>query len=173
MADQSHTKSTLVPHSVYAAGTTSLRTAAATVIPPGCVYAAASVRAPVIVSTTSFSSGGALRSTTTITAGTGFVFGSGQTKQFAAGTYIGTGGATAAIISTGLTTIHHVFMQINKATYSAATTGMAYARPCVAHGTLGSFYPIIFKTGTIGGGGPVLNTVAGTFRWLAIGADTL
>ena len=107
---------------------------------------------------------------TVVKATTGFYSEAGNVKAFSAGTYIGTGGATAAIISTGLTTITGVWMQLNKQTYSAATTGMAYGRPCRAHGTLGSFYPIAFKTGTIGGGGPVLNTVAGTFAWYAVGA---
>lgn len=105
----------------------------------------------------------------TIRAGSGFGFMAGNYKKMAMGTYYGVGGATAPIIATGLSTISWVELNIRKDGYSTATTGMAYARPCKAAGTPGSFYPILFKTGTIAGGGPVINTVAGTFCWAAYG----
>lgn len=172
----SHTNTNVILNSVYAAGTSSRVSGNATVLPNGVVYAAASVRAPVVRASTSFSSPSVTGSTsvtggtgsfTTVTASTGYTFVGGAVKRFAAGTYIGTGGATAALVVTGLASIRQVFMQLNKQAYSAATTGMAYGRPCRAAGTPGSFYPIAFKL--TGAPGPVLNTVAGTFMWEAIG----
>lgn len=98
----------------------------------------------------------------------GVVLESGNTKAFAAGTYIGTGGATAALVTTGLTTVTMVFMSRNKSAYSGATTGNVISAPCIAASTPSKFYPIMFSH--TGAPGPVLNTVAGTFRWLALGA---
>ena len=100
---------------------------------------------------------------TVVKATTGFYSEAGNVKAFSMGTYIGTGGATAAITSTGLTTIHAVWMNRNRAVYSGATTGNVIACPAKAAGTPGSFYPILFKH--TGAPGPVLNTVAGTFPW--------
>lgn len=120
-----------------------------------------------IRSGSSIVSGGGLTVAGTIRAGTGFGFVAGNYKRIAAGTYYGIGGATAPITSTGLTTITHIFMQANRHNYSTATTGVTIPRPCVAAGTVGSFYPVIFKIGATGVG--ALNTVAGTFRWVAYG----
>lgn len=166
MAQNSNTTSSIVAHSFYAAGTSNLATANATVLGAGAISASGALAA-----------GGALRSGTTITAGTGYVFGSGHTKQFACGTYIGSGAATAAIISTGLTTIHHVFMNRIRSAYSSATALVGeHPAPCKASGTPGSFYPIV---GWIANGAAVNKTLgvgaptAATFNWLALGADTL
>jgi len=90
----------------------------------------------------------------------------------ATGTYIGSGAATAAIVSTGLVTIQKVWMQRNVSAYSAATADIgSMPRPCLAAGTTGSFYPTI---GFIDKGAAVNHTLgvgpaAATWHWLAVG----
>ena len=152
--------------SIYAAGTTnfySTQGASATIVPPsGQILSAGSVK-----------STGPTVSTTFVRAGTGFVFqGAGDVKQFAAGTCIGTGGATMAIVNTGLTTIHGVWVEKYTTAYGNATTGNVLCRPSLAAGTTSSFYPLAFKlTGTSAIW--ALNTVASTFKWFAVGAKTV
>lgn len=157
----SHTKSTWVCDGIYAAGTSSYVTGGATVIPKGNIHAAASVKGSAGVFTT-------LRATTLTN--TNYSFVGGQSYKIAAGTIVTTGGATAPITSTGLTTIHKVFMQRLSTTYATATTNGNYSpRPCRAHGTVGSFYPIIFRSSGPNGA-PTLGLSAGaTHSWLAIG----
>lgn len=106
-----------------------------------------------------------------VKASTGFTFAPGDNKQFAAGTVICGGGASVAIKATGLTTVHHVWMNRNNVAYSAATTGCVICRPCMAVGTPGSFYPLAFKIAS--GGAIVAGTVAATYAWFAVGAKTL
>lgn len=91
-------------------------------------------------------------------------------KSFAAGTYIGIGGATAPITSTGLTRISHVFMSRTRSAYSTATAAaISVPCPCLAAGTPGSFYPIVFRD--LGGGAqPSVAAVSATWKWFAVGA---
>lgn len=102
----------------------------------------------------------------------GWVFSAGDYKQFAAGTYIGSGAATAAIVDTGLTTIHHVHLQRNWQSRTAgATTRSSYSpSPAIAAGTPGSFYPLV---GFIAPGAAVNHTLgigaAATFSYVAVG----
>lgn len=125
-----------------------------------------------------FSTGGTVNSAATISttgivqADSGFVFVAGDAKSFAQGTYVGSGAATAAIVSTGLTTIHSVWMQRNWQSRNAgATTRAAYSpSPAKAAGTTGSFYPLV---GFIAPGGAVNHTLgigaAATFAWFCTG----
>jgi len=89
---------------------------------------------------------------------------------FAAGTYIGTGAATAAIVNTGFKRVHHVWMSLCPSARAAATTDGVYSgRPCIAAGTPGSFYPLVFR---LPGGANAVNTLGvsagATFKWLAL-----
>lgn len=156
---------------IFAAGTTVYKTkpgSAGTVrSKSGIVTGQTSVRSYGGMSSAGTVTAGGAISGTTLTASSGIAFAQGNFKRFASGTYYGIGGATAPIISTGLTTIHRVFMQANRTAYTAATTGVTIPRPCRAPGTLGSFYPIAFKIGGQGEG--ALNTVAATFQWMALG----
>jgi len=137
------------------------------IISKGAVYAAG---------TTNFKSklGSAATSLPTgvIKAGVGFGFEAGDAKLFAAGTYIGSGAATAAIVSTGLTTVHKVLMNLYDSAYSGATHNSAgFCQPQHATGTPGSFYPTVVY---IAPGAAVNYTLgvgaAATWAWLAIGA---
>ena len=90
---------------------------------------------------------------------------------FAAGKYIGSGAATAAIISTGLTKIYKVWLGKDLEAYSAATADAGFMpKPCKAAGTPGSFYPLI---GYIDKGAAVNHSLgvgaAATFSWVALG----
>jgi hypothetical protein len=130
---------------IYAAGTTeyiSQKGSAATVIPTG-----------------------------TIKAAVGFYFAPGNSKQFSAGTYIGSGAATAAIKATGLTTVHHVFMTKYGSGYAAAATsrGRIIPSPVKAQGTVGSFYPTIFRTAATNKEIVFGTGSAGTYSWFAVG----
>lgn len=91
---------------------------------------------------------------------------------FAAGTYIGLGGATANIISSGLTKIHAVWMTRMRDGYTVATAnGGVYAcHAAHAAGTPGSFYPFIayIPSGAAAVPTPAL-AAAGTIKWLALG----
>jgi hypothetical protein len=98
---------------------------------------------------------------------TGFYFEAGDAQKFACGTVVCGGGASVPIKATGLTTIGHVFMQRRRQSYSAATTGYGLPSPAIANGTRGSFYPISFKTQAAGG--IVINSVAATWSWFAVG----
>jgi hypothetical protein len=146
---------------ILAAGTTYFNTqsgSAATIIADGSIQG-----------TTYLKAGSYAKTTTYVQSGTGYVSGNGDVKQYAAGTYIGIGGATAPIKATGLTTIHHVFMNKRGVGYTAATTGQVICCPRIAAGTVGSFYPICYAvTHAI-----AINGVAGTFSWMAIGAKTI
>lgn len=149
---------------IYAAGTTYYKTqkgSAATVLPDGAV-----------ISSTYLESGSYVESTTYVKAGTGYVSGKGDYKQYAAGTVIGTGGASQAIVATGLTTIHHVWVIPRKSVYSTATTGLQIQRPCLAAGTPGSFYPTAYKLSQ-GAANWALNDVSATRSWFALGAKTI
>jgi len=101
------------------------------------------------------------------------LFVNGNVKQVASGTYIGSGAATAAIVNTGLTTVHHVFLMRNWQSRTAgATTRAAYSpSPALAVGTPSSFYPLV---GFIAPGGAAAHTLGigagATFKWLAFGA---
>jgi len=90
---------------------------------------------------------------------------------FDSGIYIGSGAATAAIISTGLAKVESVWMSKVLDAYAAATADAGYMpKPCKAAGTPGSFYPLI---GYIDKGAAVNHTLgigaAATFRWVALG----
>ena len=157
---------------IFAAGTTNFNAqagSAATVLPDGTVRSATYMDAGSYVNAGSY-----LESTSYVKAGTGYTTGKGDVKQWAAGTYYGIGGATAPITATGLTTIHHVFMNRRRTNYAGAiaTTGQVLCSPCIAPGTVGSFYPILFKIAGAAGAIAV-NTVAGTFSWYAVGAKTI
>lgn len=148
---------------IYAAGTTYFNTqsgSAATVLPDGAVKASTYLEAGSYVDAASY-----------IQAGTGYVTAKGDTKQWCAGTVICGGGATVPPVATGLTTIHHVFMNRNNDSYGAATTGCAICRPCRANGTKGSFYPLCFKINS--GGAIVAGSVSATYAWFAVGAKTI
>jgi hypothetical protein len=148
---------------ILAAGTTYFNTqsgSAATTIADGSVQG-----------TTYLKAGSYVKSTTYVQSGTGYVSGKGDVKQYAAGTVITGGGATCAIVATGLTTVHHVWLNRNNVAYSAATTGCAIYRPCLAVGTPGSFYPIAFKINS--GGAIAAGSVAATCAWFAVGAKTI
>ena len=142
---------------IYAAGTTNFKAktgSAATNLNSGEIKAAGTVRAG-----------------TQIIAGSGFGFAAGDAKLFAAGTYIGSGAATAAITSTGLTTVHKVYMNLYGDAYAGATHNSAgFPHPKAATGTPGSFYPTVVY---IAPGAAVNYTLgvgaAATFAWLAIG----
>ena len=90
---------------------------------------------------------------------------------FAAGTYVGRGGATAPLITTGLKKVHNVWLGLCPEARSAATTaGVHGVRPCRAAGTPGGFYPLAFR---IVAGATVSNLPGmgadATFKWLALG----
>lgn len=126
----------------------------------GMIYAAGTTNFPGVGATNLDSYQGVIRGAR------GFYFQQGNAKRFASGTYIGVGGATAPIISTGLTTITHVQMHKTRSAYTTATS-VAICVPALANGTPGSFYPIAFKAQAAGG--IILNTVSATFRWMAEG----
>jgi hypothetical protein len=137
------------------------------IISGGAIYAAG---------TTAFKTAKAASATNMVTgqvrADQGFYFGKGNAKNFSAGTYIGTGAATAAITTTGLTTVHHVFMSLRGAAYGSAATnvdGRIICAPVLANGTTGSFYPLAYRsTGT--NKNVTLGTgIAATFSWMAVG----
>jgi hypothetical protein len=146
MGNNTRFDSPVIVHSLYAAGTTQFGTQRG-------------------AQATNFSLSGVLRSAQ------GLQFAGNVAKQFAAGTYIGVGGATAPIISTGLSSLTHVLIHKIVSGNSAATTGMVFPRPALAAGTPGSFYPILYKT--LANGGITINTVAGTFKWVGLGSATL
>lgn len=112
----------------------------------------------------------------TITAYSGFRFANGNDKQFAAGTFVGSGAATQAIVASGLTTIHHVFFnRVWQSRNAGATTRAAYSpSPAKAQGTPGSFYPLI---GFIAPGAVAAHTLGigagATFSWFCIGAKNI
>jgi hypothetical protein len=150
---------------ILAAGTTYFNTqagSAATVIADGSIQA-----------TTYVKSGTYLKSTTYTQSGTGYITGKGDYKQYAAGTVYCTGGASSPIVATGLTTIHHVFMNRRVTGYVTATTNNVLCRPSIAGGTLGSFYPIAFKHTGVPASIWALGSVAATFTWFAVGAKTI
>jgi hypothetical protein len=149
---------------IYAAGTTNFPTpkgSAATVLDDGSVQAATYVKG-----------GTYLKSTTYLQSGTGYITAKGDYKQYACGTHWGFGGATSPIIATGLTTIHHVWMQRRSTGYNTATGLNRLCRPSIAGGTLGSFYPIAFKWASAASiwAPPA---AAATYSWFAVGAKTI
>lgn len=153
---------------IFAAGTTYFNTqsgSAATVLTDGSVKASTSLIAGSYVDAGTY-----VESTTYVKSGTGYYTGKGDVKQFSAGTYYGIGGATTPIIATGLTTIHHVFANKRGVGYTAATTGNVFVVPRIAAGTVGSFYLTAYKQP---GDAVAINSVAGTFSWLALGAKTI
>ncbi len=95
----------------------------------------------------------------------------GEKFGFSAGTYIGSGAATAEILSTGLTKIHKVYMNLCKDGFTAATHNSAgFCDPQKAAGTPGSFYPTVVYIAP----GAAVNYTKGvgagaTFAWLALG----
>lgn len=109
----------------------------------------------------------------TINAAGGFGMVAGNYKRIAVGTYIGSGAATAAIVSTGLTTIHHVILQRNwRSRTAGATTRAGYMpSPALAVGTPGSFYPLVGFIAPAAVVNFTLGIGAGaTFSWMAVGA---
>lgn len=153
---------------IYAAGTTNYKAqtgSAATNLNRGEIRAAGTLKAPQIIGTTGISSAG------TINAASGFNFAAGNYKKFAAGTYIGAGSATAAITSTGLTTVHHVFMSLRGAAYGSGATqdGRIICAPVLAAGTTGSFYPRVYKSGATNKEVYPNAGVGATFSWMAVG----
>lgn len=101
----------------------------------------------------------------------GQVFG-GNKFAFAAGTYIGLGGATANIISTGLTTLHAVWMTRMRHGYTVATAngGVYSCHAAHAAGTPGSFYPFLSYIPSNAAAIPTAALAsAGTIKWLALG----
>ena len=94
-----------------------------------------------VTASSSLVTAGGVSAAGTLRAVGGFGFVAGDYKKFAAGTYIGVGGATTPIRSTGLTTISGVYMVLRRSTVGTATQAVAMPRPCIAHGTPGSFYP--------------------------------
>lgn len=121
-------------------------------------------------------SGSNIQSTTTLQAGTGFVTANGDAKQYAVGTYIGSGAATAAIVATGLTTIHHVWLMRNWRSRTAGATTRAWIAPspALAAGTPGSFYPLVGFIAPAAAVDHTLGIGAGaTFSWIALGAKTI
>jgi len=98
--------------------------------------------------------------------------GSNQKYGFTAGTYVGSGAATAAIVNSGLGQVHFVWMAKNFGSRTAgATTDCAvHPTPCLAVGTPGSFYPLV---GFVDKGGAVNHALgsgaAATWSWLALG----
>lgn len=124
------------------------------------------------VAVNGFSTAGTIRAESTIFAGGGFGMVQNNFKKIATGTYIGSGAATAAIVSTGLTTIHHVFLIRNWQSRTAgATVRAAYMpSPAKAQGTPGSFYPLVGFIPTGASANPQLGIgAAATFPWLAFG----
>jgi hypothetical protein len=111
-----------------------------------------------------------------IKSSSGFSFSAGDSKQFACGTYIGSGAATAAIVSTGLTTVHGVWMQLARQSRTAGATTRVGNMPCptLAVGTPGSFYPLVGFIAPAAVAAHTLGIGAGaTWKWFAVGADTL
>lgn len=153
---------------IYAAGTTNYTTelaSAATNLTIGQIKAAAGLVA-----------GTSIQATTTVQAGTGFMTANSNAKQYAVGTYIGSGAATAAIVSTGLTTIHHVWLMRNWRSRTAGATTRAgiSPTPALAAGTPGSFYPLVGFIAPAAVAAHTLGIGAGaTFSWIAFGAKTI
>ena len=105
--------------------------------------------------------------TLTTSGAAAFGFVGGAVQRFSQGTYFGTGGATAPITSTGLTSIKRVIMTRTRTNYNTATTNSnLFPNPCSAAGTLGSFYPVVFKINNVQALGA---SAAATWQWLAIG----
>jgi hypothetical protein len=104
----------------------------------------------------------------------GLTFADGTNNVLAAGTYFGSGAATAAIVTTNLTTVRHVWMNRlmtnNSAPNGAATTiNSGIPAPALAAATTTSFYPYFLRTGA--SGAATLGLGAGaTISWIAIGA---
>ncbi len=154
---------------IYAAGTTQYKAipgSAATNLNRGEIKAAGTVRAG-----TKVIAGTAVEVGTTLTVGSGYSFAAGDFKLLACGTYIGSGAATAALVDTGLTTVHKVLMNLQGYGYSGATHNSAgFPQPDTAAGTPGSFYPLV---GYIAPGAAVNYTMgvgaAASFAWLALG----
>lgn len=154
---------------IYAAGTTNFpgqTGSAATALPTGQIKAAGSIKGL-----------GPIVSTTFMRAGTGFVFaGAGDVKQFAQGTYIGTGAATAAIIATGLTTVDKVWMNYLQVIYPGGGTskiGRTIFSPVQANGTPGSFYPLVYRSTATNKNITLGTGFAATFNWFATGRRTV
>lgn len=125
-----------------------------------------------IVCAAAASFSGAVSMSGALTSSSGFTFAGGNYKKFAAGTYIGSAGATAAITSTGLTTTHHVWMTLRGSAFGSAATsdGRVACAPTLANGTPSKFYPRAYRSGAtnkeiyLGLGG-----IPATFSWIAVG----
>ena len=157
---------------IYAAGTTNFNAgagSAATNLNTGEIKAAGTITAG-----TGLVAGTTIESGTTITAGSGFVFEAGNAIKFASGTYYGTGQASSAIVSSGLTTVTHVFP--NVAVIGQAGTTILIRNGVwhwvTAEATVGSFYLRAVRRGSAGTIDEWLDGTgaACTVKWLAIGA---
>lgn len=104
----------------------------------------------------------------------GFAFEDGRAKTFAAGTYYGTGQASAAIIDSGLTTITHVFHGVDVPGNAGTTVLIARGvwHWCSAEATVGSFYLRAVRRGSAGTIDEWLpgTGAASTVKWFAFGA---
>jgi hypothetical protein len=97
-------------------------------------------------------------------------FAAGDKKTFACGTYIGLGGATAPITTTGLTTVRKVWMSPKVELYASATTlARNYPRPAMAAGTVGKFYPMVYRTAATNKNVQLGTGVSATWNWFALG----
>lgn len=154
----------IVGGEIFAAGTTVYKTK------PG---AASTIRSTAgrVTAQTGFVTAGGISAAGTLRAVGGLGFVAGDYKKFAVGTYFGLGGATAPITSTGLTTIGKIFMSHWTKGYASATTlARNTPRPVIANGTVGSFYPLVYRTAATNKNVQLGIGNSATFNWLAIGA---